>query len=110
VHQIEAGPRYSGVYARFGAHGKTIGLLDAKGKLVLTLGAGSGLVAATRYREDAPVWIVTGTDENGVSRAVGALSEASLRNRFAIALPGSGSPVALPMPEPVAHATTAPPH
>jgi hypothetical protein len=106
VHQIEAGPRYSGVYARFGADGKTIELLDAKGKPVLTLGAGAGMVAATRYREEAPTWVVTGTDEGGVNRAAAALSEASLRNRFAIALPSSGSPLALPVPEPVAHAAS----
>lgn len=104
VHQIGSGPRYSGVYARFGADGKTIELLDAKGKPVLTLGAGAGMVAATRYREEAPVWVIAGTDEDGVARAAGALSEASLRNRFAIALPSSGPPLALPVPEPVAHA------
>jgi Domain of unknown function (DUF4430) len=103
VHQIEAGPRYSGVYARFGAYGKTLLLLDAKGRAVLTLGAHAGLVAATRYREEAPVWVVTGTDEAGVNRAAAALSEASLRDRFAIALSGSGTALALPVPEPVAH-------
>jgi hypothetical protein len=103
VHQIEAGPRHSGVYARFGPEGKTLLALDAKGKLVLTLGAGAGLVAATRYREEAPVWVVTGTDEAGVNRAAAALSEASLRNRFAVALPRSGAALALPIPEPLAH-------
>jgi hypothetical protein len=104
VHQIEAGPRSSGVYARLGAGAKTLQLLDAQGRAVLTLGARSGLVAATRYREDAPVWVVTGTDEAGVDRAAGALSEALLRDRFAVALPQTGAPVALPVPEPVAHA------
>jgi hypothetical protein len=103
VHQIEAGPRHSGVYARFGPEGKTLLALDAKGKLVLTLGAGAGLVAATRYREEAPVWVVTGTDEAGVNRAAAALSEASLRNRFAVALPSFGPALALPIPEPLAH-------
>lgn len=106
VHQIEAGPRYSGVYARFGADAKTLQLLDAQGRAVLTLGAHAGLVAATRYREEAPVWVITGTDEVGVNLAAAALGEASLRNRFAIALPGAGAPLALPIPEPVAHAAT----
>jgi hypothetical protein len=110
VHQIEAGPRYSGVYARFGAGGKSLGLLDAKGRAVLTLGAHSGLVAATRYREEAPVWVVTGTDEVGVNRAAAALGEASLHDRFALALDSSGAPLALPVPEPVAHVAVSPAH
>jgi hypothetical protein len=104
VHQIESGPRYSGVYARFGADAKTLQLLDPNGRTVLTLGAHAGLVAATRYREEAPVWVVTGTDEDGVDRAAAALSEATLRDRFALALPSTGTPLALPIPEPVAHA------
>lgn len=104
VHQIEAGPRYSGVYARFGAGAKTLQLLDGKGQTVLSLGAHSGLLAATRYREEAPVWVVTGTDEAGVERAAGALGETALRDRFAIALPEAGAPIALPVPEPVARA------
>jgi hypothetical protein len=103
VHQIESGPRYSGVYARFGAGAKTLQLLDASGHTVLTLAAHSGLVAATRYHEEAPVWVVTGTDEDGVNRAAAALSEATLTDRFAIALPSSGAPLALPIPEPTAH-------
>ncbi|HEX5310111.1 MAG TPA: DUF4430 domain-containing protein [Solirubrobacteraceae bacterium] len=108
VHQIEAGPRYSGVYARFGAGAKALQLLDGKGQTVLTLGARSGLLAATRYREEAPVWVVSGTDEAGVERAAGALSETALRDRFAIALPETGGPIGLPVPEPVAR-TAVPP-
>jgi hypothetical protein len=104
VHQIESGPRYSGVYARFGSNAKTLQLLDASGRTVLILAAHSGLVAATRYREEAPVWVVTGTDKDGVNRAAAALSEATLKNSFAIALPSTGAPLALPIPEPVAHA------
>ena len=41
------------------------------------------------------------------SRAAAALSEATLTDRFAIALPSSGPPLALPIPEPLAHAATA---
>lgn len=104
VRQIQAGPRSSGVYARFGADAKTLQLLDGQGRTLLTLGSGSGLLAATRYREEAPVWVVAGTDEAGVNRAAGALGEATLRDRFAVALPETGAPVPLPVPEPVAHA------
>jgi len=109
VHQIESGPRYSGVYARFGAEAKTLQLLDANGRAVLMLGVHAGLLAATRYREEAPVWVVTGTDEDGVNRAAAALSEATLRDRFAVALPSTGASLALPIPEPVAHAAAASP-
>lgn len=107
VRQIGAGPRYSGVYARFGPQARSLQLLDGKGRTVLALGLHAGLLAATRYHEEAPVWVVTGTDEVGVERAAGALSEARLRDRFAIALPESGEAVPLPVPEPVAHAASA---
>lgn len=93
---IASGPRYSGVYARPSADGSAIALLDAAGRTVRTLGSGAGLVAATRYREEAPVWFVTGTDSAGVSRAAAVLDEASLHDRFALALPASGAAVALP--------------
>jgi len=32
------------------------------------------------------VWVITGTDEAGVDRAAHALDEATLANRFAVAL------------------------
>jgi uncharacterized protein DUF4430 len=93
---IERGPRASGVYARFAEAGQTLTLLDARGRATSTLAAGAGLVAATRYAEEAPVWVVTGTDAAGVSRAASAFSEAALRNRFALALEPSGAPRPLP--------------
>lgn len=95
---IGSGPRSSGVYARFSAGGRTLALLDATGRTVQTLGAGAGLVAATRYSEGAPVWVLTGTDAAGVSLAAKALSEASLHNRFALALTPTGESVSLPVP------------
>jgi hypothetical protein len=93
---IERGPRASGVYARFAGDGHTLTLLDARGRATETLGAGAGLVAATRYAEEAPVWVVTGTDVAGVSRAASVFGEATLRNRFALALEPSGTPRSLP--------------
>jgi hypothetical protein len=87
---IDAGPRASGVYATFAAGGGTLTLLDADGAPVRTLGAGTGLVAATRSREGAPVWVVTGTDGTGVDLAAHAFTEASLDNRFAIAVSSEG--------------------
>jgi hypothetical protein len=108
VKVIAQGPRASGVYARFTAEGSAIELLNADGQTTRTLGAGVGLVAATRYREEAPVWIVTGTDVAGVGRAADALDETALRDKFALALEGSGASVALPVSDPVAKIAAAP--
>jgi hypothetical protein len=94
---IEKGPRASGVYARFAANGQTLTLLDARGQAHRTLSAGAGLVAATRYSEQAPVWVITGTDAAGVDLAASSLDESALRNKFALALEPSGRAVAVPM-------------
>jgi Domain of unknown function (DUF4430) len=93
---IERGPRASGVYARFAENGQTLILLDARGRATRTLAAGAGLVASTRYGEEAPVWVVTGTDMAGVSLAAHAFAEATLRNRFALALEPSGTARSVP--------------
>ena len=66
---IAQGPRASGVYARFSADGQTLTLLDQDGRPARSLSAGSGLIAATRHGEEAPAWLVTGTDESGVDLA-----------------------------------------
>jgi Domain of unknown function (DUF4430) len=97
---IERGPRASGVYARFAGNGQTLSLLDARGRLTRTLAAGAGLVAATRYTEEAPVWVVTGTDSAGVDLAARAFGEGALRNRFALAVEPSGTVRPLPTGEP----------
>jgi hypothetical protein len=97
---IERGPRASGVYARFAENGQTLALLDARGRATRTLSGGAGLVAATRYAEEAPVWVVTGTDAAGVTRAAAAFAETTLRNRFALALEPSGAARPVPAGEP----------
>jgi hypothetical protein len=97
---IERGPRASGVYARFASDGQTLTLLDAHGRLTRTLGPGAGLAAASRYAEEAPVWVVTGTDAAGVSNAARAFGEATLRNHFALAIEPSGTPRPVPAAEP----------
>jgi hypothetical protein len=96
-HELAQGPSTSGVYARFGASGTTLELLNEGGLATQTLAAGTGLIAATRVREEAPVWVVTGTDEAGVARAARAFNAATLRDRFAVAV-GAGGPLALPRP------------
>jgi hypothetical protein len=93
--RIEKGPRTSGVYATFSAAGASLSLLDEGGVVVRTLGAGAGLVAATRQGDEAPVWVVTGTDDAGVKLAAQGFDEATLHDRFAVALL-AGSSIALP--------------
>ena len=95
VQALQHGPSTSGVYARVAGGGKSIALLDVHGATRATLGAGAGLVAATRHGEDAPVWVVAGTDEQGALAAARALGEATLHDRFAVAVGPAGS-VALP--------------
>jgi hypothetical protein len=92
---LESEPRVSGVYARFSSNGRTLALLDGSGRTVQTLSAGAGLIAATRRGEDAPVWLVTGTDGRGVTLAARAFDQSTLQNRFAVALGPSGA-IALP--------------
>jgi hypothetical protein len=95
AESIVQGPRASGVYARFSSDGRALAILDRDGRQVLALRAGAGLVAATRHAEDAPVWVVTGTDQAGVDLAATAFSTAALQDRFALALTATG---ALPVP------------
>ncbi|MCX6385860.1 MAG: hypothetical protein NTV40_04375, partial [Solirubrobacterales bacterium] len=61
-----------------------------------TLGAGAGLVAATSIGEQAPTWIVTGTDDAGVLAAARMLTEAALAGHFALALAPGGRHLRVP--------------
>jgi len=67
------------------------------GRTVQTLGAGTGLVAATAFGDDEPIWVITGTDDAGVASAVLAFEEGTLAHRFALAVSKD-----LPVPLPVA--------
>lgn len=97
--RIEDGPKSSGVYAKMTKDGKTLTVLNAQGKSVQELGPGTGLIAATRWREDAPTWVVTGTDDAGVRAAAAALDESALGEKFALAISPEGQAVALPAPD-----------
>jgi hypothetical protein len=90
IQSIEQGPRASGVYARFSADGKSLTLLDQSGGAVRTMGSRSGLLAATRSGENAPVWVVSGTDPAGVTLAAGAFDTGTLQSRFAVAVSAAG--------------------
>jgi hypothetical protein len=97
THEIEEGPAKSGVFARVGRvpAGFAIDVLDLGGRVVRTLGAGSGIVAATRFEDQQPTWTVAGVDEAGLDRAVRLIDARVLRNRYAVAVAGDGS---LPLP------------
>lgn len=96
ARQLERGPGTSGVYARPTADGRTIALLDARGRTVRTAAPGTGLIAATRYLDQGPVWVVTGADDAGVRQAAAALTEDALDGKFAVAI-RNDLPTALPV-------------
>jgi hypothetical protein len=96
--QIERGPQYSGVFAKFRRRGSGYVLegLATDGRPARKFGSGAGLVAATRRYDSPPVWVVTGAADAGVSAAAKILDEADLRNRYAVATEG-GAEAPLPL-------------
>jgi hypothetical protein len=97
TRELDGGPARSGVYARFDGGGTRLVALDAGGGAAYSFASNAGLVAATRYADQEPTWLVTGVDQGGVLAAARALDEPSLRNRFALTVvPGKlvGVPVA----------------
>jgi hypothetical protein len=97
ARRLEGGPKVSGVYALPSPKGDHIALLDPTGRKVRSLGPGSGLVAATRFLDQQPTWVVTGSDAVGVDAAAAALDETRLKDHFAVAIEnGSGIPLPLP--------------
>ena len=97
ARRLEKGPKVSGVFARPTADGKQFALLDPRGRTVRSLGSGSGLVAATRFLDQQPTWVVTGTDQVGLAAAAAALVEKRLSDHFAVALE-QGREVPVPLP------------
>jgi hypothetical protein len=95
---IEAGPRTSGVFARFNPAGDQLIVLNTRGVPARTLGAGTGLIAATAEQQRQPVWFVTGTDAAGVAAAARAFDESVLTDHFALAITSADLPVAVPQP------------
>jgi hypothetical protein len=93
---LERGPAASGVYGRPSADGHDIAVLDSRGRTVRVLHAGTGLVAATRFEDAQPAWIVSGTDTRGVASAVRALDESALTGHFALAISDERG---VPLPE-----------
>jgi hypothetical protein len=93
--ELGKGPQVSGIYARFEGGGTALALLGEDGHIARTVGAGAGLVAATRLGSAPPVWLVTGTDAAGVAAAAQAFDAGTLQNRFAVAVVNE---VGVPLP------------
>lgn len=93
---IDQGPSQSGVFARF--DDSRIVALDERGAVAGRFGPGAGLVAAVRFEDGPPTWVVTGVDPAGVAAAAALLDSADLRDRYAVVAP----PGAAPLPVPVA--------
>ncbi len=96
AQELEDGPAASGVFARFSDDGSELELLDERGEVAATEGAGSGLVAAIEILRQQPVWIVTGVDDAGVDAAADAFDEETLRDLFAVAATPEG-PLGVPL-------------
>jgi len=94
--ELARGVGASGVFARFEDHGTRLALLGPSGRVVRTAAAGAGLVAATRFMGQPPVWFVTGTDAAGVAAAVSAFDSATLDQHFAVAVVDDA---AIPLPD-----------
>ena len=97
AQRIERGPQESGVFARFEAGGDRLALIEPRGRVTRTLGPGTGLIAATRFEDQQPTWVVTGTDGVGVAAAAASFDEERLRDHFALAIE-NGRGVPLPPP------------
>jgi hypothetical protein len=95
---LERGPGSSGVFMKVGAApggGYRFDLLDREGAVTRTLTGGAGVVAATRFEEQQPTWVVSGTDDAGLDAAVQLLDKRILRDRYAVAS-DAGTPIDLP--------------
>jgi hypothetical protein len=92
---LAAGPRLSGVYARFSSPDGVLELLGTDGTRTAALVAPAGLIAAVAQGGGPPTWLVTGTNTAGVQLAAEAFNRARLAHHFALALAGGR---ALPVP------------
>lgn len=95
---IEAGPQASGVFADFQLERGEYVLqgLGEDGEVGRTFGAAAGLVAATRRYDAPPVWVVSGSEQAGVTAAAELLDAADLRDHYAVvAEGGEGTPLPL---------------
>lgn len=101
---IDDGPERSGVFARFqGGPGQeqVIGLSDQGDPAAGPFGPDAGLVAAVRFEDRPPTWVVTGAGPPGVRAAAAALRPERLHDHYAVIAQGSGGSAAItPVPSP----------
>jgi hypothetical protein len=95
ARELQRGPASTGVFAHFTSSG-ALDLLDGNGRVARRAPPGTGLVAAMIQEGGGVVWIVTGSDDAGVSRAAKGLDPDVLRNAFAVAVTPA-APVKLPV-------------
>lgn len=88
ARQLERGVRASGVYVKPSPSGASFAVLDARGQTVAELGPGTGLIAAVRFEDSAPLWLVTGTDDTGVRAAAEHLRADDLAGKWAALVSG----------------------
>lgn len=92
---LRHGPERSGVFAQFRSDGSELELLDEG---VATDRSGAfGLIAAAVRAEEAPTWLITGTDASLVAAAAELLGGGLLKDRFAVAVDDDGETISLPV-------------
>ena len=98
---LSGSPARTGVFARFeeSGGGTELVLYDETLAESERLGPGAGLIAAMEG-PDAPVWVVTGTDADGVAAAASLLDEDNLADNFAVATSADGEAVPIPVRSP----------
>lgn len=87
---IDKGPMYSGIFARFAEKEDELILLDREARPVRSERGDVGLVAATRPTETDFLWFVTGLNDKGVDMAAEALDPERLRDAYALVVTPDG--------------------
>ncbi|MBO9532321.1 MAG: hypothetical protein J7513_05015 [Solirubrobacteraceae bacterium] len=87
--EVEQEPERNGFGLQISADGKSVveGAIFGEMADTGTFGAGTGVVFATRDILGNTFWVVTGTDDEGVTRAAEAISENDLDGRVAAIAP-----------------------
>ena len=93
---LARGVGVSGAFAEFGAGGRVLLGLDEHGDVGQRFGPHAGLVAAVRWEERPPAWLITGVDVAGVASAADLLEADSLRDHYTVAVDEKGE-TALPL-------------
>lgn len=93
---LARGVEISGAFAEFDGGGRVLLGLDEHGDVGRRFGPHAGLVAAVRWEDKPPAWLVTGVDAAGVAAAADSLDADSLRDHYTVAVDEKGE-TALPL-------------